>query len=114
MYVRKDLASVISIWFLHVILLSKVTPKYVTLFTRECLVRLAVRRQGLYKSSGEIDLQIFPFIDLYVPALTPRIHCSEAALQFSENTTFMFFWCVNTGTVREQIKMSSRCRGGII
>jgi hypothetical protein len=38
---------------------------------------------------------------------TPRIHCSESALQFPDNTTFMFLCHVNTGIVREQSKMSS-------
>jgi hypothetical protein len=84
-YVRKALASVLSIWCLHMILLSKVTPRYVTLFTNVCLVRLVVvRRQGLFKSSGEIDRPSVSIIDLHVPALTPRIHCSEATLQCSE------------------------------
>jgi hypothetical protein len=55
-----------------------------------------------------------PFIDLYVPALTPRRHCSEAALQLAENTTFTFLCRVNIGIVREQGKTSSRCREDII
>jgi hypothetical protein len=77
-----------------------------------CLVRLVVvRRQGLYcKSSGETVRLSFPFADLLVPEDTPRLHCSEAALQFAENMTFMFLWRVYTGNVREQSKMSSRCR----
>jgi hypothetical protein len=52
--------------------------------------------------SGEIDRPSFPFIDLYVPAPTPRLLCSEAALQFAENTTFMFLCRVNTGIVPKQ------------
>jgi hypothetical protein len=62
-------------------------------------------------SSGETDRLRFPFIDLYVSALTPRIHCSESALQFAENMTFEFLSRVNKCIVREQSKMSSRCRG---
>jgi hypothetical protein len=34
MYVNKSLAAVLSIGSLHAILLSKVTPSYVTLFTK--------------------------------------------------------------------------------
>jgi hypothetical protein len=30
------------------------------------------------------------FIYVYIKALTSRIHCSEAALLFAEDTTFMF------------------------
>jgi hypothetical protein len=40
-------------------------------------------------TSGEIDRRSFPFIDPHVPALTLRIQCSEAALQFAENATFV-------------------------
>jgi hypothetical protein len=63
------------------------------------------------KSFREIDSLGFPFIDLYVPALTPLLHCSEAALQFAENTTFMLLCRVYTGIVREQGRMSSRSHG---
>jgi hypothetical protein len=77
-------------------------------------VRLVVvRHQGLL-SAGEIGRMSFLFIDLIVPALTPRIYCSESALQFAENTTFVFLYHVNTDIVREQSKVSSSCRRGII
>jgi hypothetical protein len=33
MYMVRALATVLSIWSLHVILLSKMTPRYFTLFT---------------------------------------------------------------------------------
>jgi hypothetical protein len=51
---------------------------------------------------------------LHVPALAPRIYFSEAALQFTENTKFILLCRVNTGTVREQSKISCSCRGGIV
>jgi hypothetical protein len=112
---RKELATVLSILCLNVILLSKVTPRYVT------VVRKGMSRQsscstfsGNLKSSGDMIRLSFPFINPHVPALTPRIPCSEASLQFAENATFVFLWRVNTGIVREQNKLSSRCRGGII
>jgi hypothetical protein len=57
---------------------------------------------GIYKETvfwrltyREIDHTSFPFNDFYIPGLTPRIHCSEAALQFVENTTFTFLYHVN-------------------
>jgi hypothetical protein len=46
MYVRKALDTVFSMCCLHVILLSKVTPRYATLFTKGMPV-VVVRRQGL-------------------------------------------------------------------
>jgi hypothetical protein len=66
------------------------------------------------KTSGEIDRLCFPFIDLYAPVFTPRITCSEAALQFAVFTIFVFLCRVDIDIVREQNKMSSRCRGAII
>lgn len=39
---------------------------------------------------AERDLSTFPLIDHYIPVLTPRVYCSEAALQLAENTTFVF------------------------
>jgi hypothetical protein len=32
-----------------------------------------------------MDSPVVTFIELYIPALTPRLHGSEAALQLSEN-----------------------------
>lgn len=40
------------------------------------------------------DRLSFPFVDFYVLALTPRIHGSEAALQFAGNVTLVFFCCL--------------------
>jgi hypothetical protein len=38
-------------------------------------------------SAGELDGLSLVFIDFNVPALTPRLHRSEAALELSENIT---------------------------
>jgi hypothetical protein len=115
MYVREALAAVLSKWCRHAVLLSKVTPRYVTLFTKGISRPFSCNTaSGTLKSSGEISRLRFPFSELRTSVLTPRIHCSEAALQFAENTTFLFLCRVNTGIGREQSKMSSRCRGGII
>jgi hypothetical protein len=54
------------------------------------------------------------FTNLYVPVLTPRPHCNEAALQVAENTRFVLLCCVCRGIVCDQPKISSRCCGGII
>jgi hypothetical protein len=42
----------------------------------------------------EIDGLNLILIDLYVPALTPRLRCSEAALQLSENKDLFAVCCV--------------------
>jgi hypothetical protein len=44
--------------------------------------------------------------------LISRINCSEVALQFAQNETFLFHCRVNTGIVCEQSKTSSRLRNG--
>jgi hypothetical protein len=68
----------------------------------ECFVRLVVvRRQGLLSLLKKYVAWVFPFTDLYVTELT--FHCSEAALQFAENTTLMFlriFYIVHKYSVR--------------
>jgi hypothetical protein len=100
--VRKALATVLSKWCFHVIL-AKVTPRYVTVFTKGMSGLFGYGTfSGTLKSSGEIDRTTFLFIDLYVPALTSRIHCSESALQFAETMPFLFLCRVNTGIVRKQ------------
>jgi hypothetical protein len=42
-------------------------------------------------SLKETDRLNFQFIYHDVPVLTPQLQCSEAALQFAENMTFMLF-----------------------
>jgi hypothetical protein len=49
-----------------------------------------------YTSVREVDGLNLILIDLYVPAFTPRLHCSEAALQLSENTSLLEFCCIYT------------------
>jgi hypothetical protein len=113
--VHKALTTVSSIWCPHVILLSKVTRRSITLFTKGMRRPFSCSTSsGTLKYSGEADRLSFSFIDIYVPALTPRIHRSESALQFAENTTILFLCSVNTGIVREQRKMVSRCRRSIL
>jgi hypothetical protein len=46
MNVRKALASILSMCNLHVILLSKITPKYFTLFTNGMFRQFSVRRDS--------------------------------------------------------------------
>jgi hypothetical protein len=55
----------------------------------------------------------FTFVDPYVPARTPLLHCSKVALQFAENKAFIFLCRVNTGIFREQSKINSNWRGDI-
>jgi hypothetical protein len=98
MYMRKALATVLFIGCLHVILLSKVTLRYVTLFTKE----MSHPFSSTSVSTRRNKSPEFLFIDLYVPVFTPRIHCSEALLQFAENMRFMFLCRVNSCIVHEQ------------
>jgi hypothetical protein len=54
MNVLKALASIVSVCNLHVILLSKITPRYFTLFTNVILRPFNVRREsgGLFRRGG--------------------------------------------------------------
>jgi hypothetical protein len=89
--------------------------RYVTLFTEGLS-----RPFSCSTSSGTIILLekliiwVFPSLIFMFQHLTPRIHCSEATLQFAENTTFVFLCRVNISIIREKSKMNSRCHGGII
>jgi hypothetical protein len=51
MSVQKALASIISMCNLHVILLSKITPRYFTLFTNGIFCPFNIRREsgGLFR-----------------------------------------------------------------
>jgi hypothetical protein len=64
-------------------------------------------------SSGEVDRLSLPYIDVYIRALTPWAHSSEATLQFVDNATVMFLCRVytDTGVVREQSKVSPGAAG---
>jgi hypothetical protein len=90
-------------------------PVEVDAKTRYIIYKGTSRPFGCNTSSGtygEIGRLIFPVFNLYVPALAPRNHFSETALQFVEKTTFVFLCRLNTCIVRKQIRMSSF--GGII
>jgi hypothetical protein len=92
---------------LYAILLSKVIPRHVTLFTKGLFRPFSCSTSSGTLSSGETDRLSFPFFDLYVP----RIHCNESPLQFAKNTMFMLLYRVNRGIVSEQSNMSSACGG---
>lgn len=109
MYMAWTLAAVLSICRLHVIILLKMTPKSFTPFTNGMFLPFSCST-----FSGALSHLEKSFIELYVPALTPRYLCSEAALQFAENTTFVLLRRVYRGIVHEEGKMNSRCRGDIV
>jgi hypothetical protein len=67
MNVLKVLASIISMCNLHVILLSKITPRYFTLFTN------GIFRPFNVKGESVDHLSLF-FIDFNIPAYTPGRH----------------------------------------
>jgi hypothetical protein len=69
MCVARALAAVLSMWNLQVIILSKMTSRYFTIFTREMFLPFSCSTSsGILNPSEEIDHLSFPFIDLYVPA----------------------------------------------
>jgi hypothetical protein len=49
-----------------------------------------------YAWMGEVDGPSLIFFDFYVPALTPRLHWGETALQRSENITIFAICCIYT------------------
>jgi hypothetical protein len=53
-------------------------------------------------SAGEIDGLSLVFIDFYVPALTPRLHRSEAALELSENMVLFAVCTIYTYVISEE------------
>jgi hypothetical protein len=60
MYLCKALATVLLIWWLHVILLLKGTPRYITLFTGGLYGPCSCTSSRTLKSSREIDRLGFP------------------------------------------------------
>jgi hypothetical protein len=74
--VLKALASIISMWNFHVILLSEITPKYFIWFTKGMFHLFNIR----WASFGLCLWQKCVFIEFYVPSLTPHLHWIETAL----------------------------------
>jgi hypothetical protein len=108
---QKALVTVFSIWRSKSSSCRRWHQDTLHYLQGEQFVRLVIVRR---QSSGEVDRLSPSFFDLFVPAFTPRIHCSEAALRFAESTTFMSLCRVNTGIVSEQSRMCFRFRGDII
>jgi hypothetical protein len=66
------LASIFSVCNLHVILLSKIIPRYFTLFTNGMFRPFNVRREsGGLLWRRKVDCLILILIDLNIPAFTP-------------------------------------------
>jgi hypothetical protein len=53
-------------------------------------------------STGEIDGLSLVFIDFDVPALTPRLHRSEAALELSENIALFAVCAIYTCVISKE------------
>jgi hypothetical protein len=111
MHISRALASVHSLWSVHVILLSKMTPRQFTLLTKAMFLTF-----GCNKYSGTLNLlrNGSPEISFHW-SLCSRVHTTKSlfsfSLQFTENTTFVFLCCANRGIVREQSKMNPNYRG---
>jgi hypothetical protein len=99
--IRRALAALVSICNLHVIFFIK---NYTEIFHVVYKVNLPFFQSKLSldcsASMEEADGLSLNIIDLYVPALTPRLHCGDTALQFSENIPLfaICFVCVSIYT----------------
>jgi len=85
----KVLVAIEFIFILHVILLSKLTPKYLHDLRKKFPSIHCKMRLNWLSSMGEVDDWILLFTGFYVPSLTPRIYCREDAFQLPENITFI-------------------------
>jgi hypothetical protein len=74
MIVQKALASILSMCNLHVILLSKITPRYFTLFTNGMLRPFSVRRD----SGGALDYEVSRLLGYKHPVRTSS-QCASVA-----------------------------------
>jgi hypothetical protein len=86
--VLKALASIISKWSLHVILL----PTFI-----QCTMTLMEP-----KSVRKLDGMSLIFIDFYVPALTPRLSSTETSLQLSDNIRLFAVCRIYTGVISKE------------
>jgi hypothetical protein len=63
---------------------------------------------------GEIDGLSLISIDFYVSALTPQLHESEAALELSENITFLTISATETCVISKVHKVDTWGLRGIL
>jgi hypothetical protein len=87
MNVLKALASIIPVCNLHVILLSKIIPRYFTLLTNGIFHPFNVKkriRQSI--SMSEIDRPSLVLIDFNIQAFTPGCQRVQPTLDLSENS----------------------------
>jgi hypothetical protein len=80
--VLKALAPIISTCSLHVILLSKVTPRYFRGDALSIHCKMSLRES---KSMRKLNGPSLVFVDFYVPALAQSLNFTETSLQLSEN-----------------------------
>jgi hypothetical protein len=66
------------------------------------------------KSLRKTDVLSLIFIDLYVPALTPRLSSTETSLQLSENITLFAIYRIYTGVISKETYIDTRRLGPII
>jgi hypothetical protein len=79
------LASIISMLNLHVIFLSDYTKIFHLVYKGDVPSFQCKTILDRSMPAREIDGLSLVFIDFYIPALTPRLHRSEAALELSKN-----------------------------
>jgi hypothetical protein len=59
----------------------------------------------------EVDFLSLVFIDVYVPAFTPRLDFIKTALQLSENIALLALCLIQTGVISKEGKINTRCLG---
>jgi hypothetical protein len=94
-YLRKALATVLSIWCLYVILLLKGTPRYVRLFTKGMSCPCSCTFLRTRKLSGEIDRLSFPSSNYSSQWLYDQWSVGQSVLVSSP------IWGQTFGTVRQ-------------
>jgi hypothetical protein len=60
MYVLKALTEIVSMCNLHAILLSKITPRYFTLFTNGMFCTFSVRRDAVFFGEKSRSSESYP------------------------------------------------------
>jgi hypothetical protein len=90
MNVLKALASIICMCNLHVILLSKITLRYFTLFTKGDIPSIQLKKRIRRSISiSEVDHPSLGFIDFNIPAFTPGRHRVQPTLDLSQGLALL-------------------------
>jgi hypothetical protein len=98
----KALASIIFMCNLHVTLLSKITPRYFTLYKWDIPSIQRKRRVRRSIWMTEVDRPSLFHVDSNVSACTPGRHTVQATLDLSKNIALLPVCRIETGVVRKE------------